>query len=89
MKVGDLVIHTTGDIGIVQRIDYQYYGARQALKIYGDIPRGHCIRSDMVNGIGPTRDGIQNRVLVLFSSNGEIAYSYTYSNSLEVISESG
>lgn len=87
MKVGDLVIHATGDIGIVQRIDYQHYGARQAFKVY-DAKRGQCLHPKMVNGIGPTTNGIQNRVLVLFSSNGEMVYSYTYSNSLEVISES-
>jgi len=88
MKKGDLVIHSTGDMGIVQRIDYQHYGSRQAFKIYKEVPRGHCIRSNMIDGYGPTKDGIQNRVLVLFSTRGEMEYSYVPSNSLKVISES-
>jgi hypothetical protein len=87
MKKGDLVMHSTGDMGIVQRIDYQHYGARQAFKHVGR-PRGHCVNSNEADVIAPTRDGIQNRVLVLFSSKGEMEYTYVPSNSLKVISES-
>ena len=87
MKVGDLVRHITGDMGIVQRIDYQHYGSRQAFKI-SSVERGKCIRSNMVDIIAPTARGIEDRVLVLFSSREEPCYSYVPSTSLEVINES-
>ena len=83
MKVGDLVQELDGGrIGIVERVDKDFYGARQALKIYQDIPRGHCIRGSMVDGIGPTREGITDRVLILWTNDHP---SYEKSNTLEVI----
>jgi len=88
VKVGDLVRHTTGDMGIVQRIDYQHYGSRQAFKTY-PVSRGHAIRDvRKPDFIAKTKKGIEDRVLVLFSSRDEPCYSYVPSTSLEVISES-
>jgi len=91
MKIGDLVRLKKGypAIGIVTRINEQYYGARQAFKI-SNVERGKCIRPDMVDTIAPTRDGIQNRVLVLWTDD-ENAFTQSYENSvaLEVIDGSG
>ena len=75
---------TQGMIGIIERIDHDYYGATQAFKRYAEVERGKCIRSDMVDGIGPTKEGIQHRVLVLWTSRSNFA-TYEKSNTLEVI----
>ena len=87
MKIGDLVRLKKGypAIGIVTKIDEQFYGARQAFKI-SNVERGKCIRPSMVDIIAPTRDGIQNRVLVVWTDD---AFTPTYENSaaLEVIDE--
>ena len=86
MKVGDLICEiSTGRYGIVEKIDVDYYGAGQAFKIYKDIPRGKCIRPGMVDGIGPTKDGKRNRVLILFTDSYP---EYVEGNNVEVISES-
>ncbi len=89
MKVGDLVTAGNPDSapGLVLRIDREYYGARQAIKRYKTIERGKAIRSNMGDGIGPTKDGIRDRVLVLWPE-GEYSFSYEESNVLEVVSES-
>ena len=86
MKVGDLVKMRTGYSlpGFVLRIDKQHYGASTAYKI-SKVERGKCIRSNMVDFIGVTGDGIRDRVLVLWPDAG---YSYEESTKLEVISES-
>ena len=63
-EVGQLVrggIH--GDIGRVVAVDRDYHGARQAFKVYGAKP-GQVIRPGSENGIGPTKDGIRDRVKV-------------------------
>jgi len=88
MKVGDLVklIIDDGPFGFVMRIDEDHYGSRQALKIYQKIPRGMCIRGNQVDGLGPTKDGIRDRVLVLWPNHG---WEYCESTELEVLSESG
>ena len=87
MKIGDLVKLKKGypAVGIVVRIDEQYFGARQAFKI-SNVERGKCIRPGMVDIIAPTRDGIQDRVLVLWTDD---AFTQTYENSavLEVLDE--
>ena len=63
-EVGQLVRSTiTKDIGRVVHVDRDYYGARQAFKVYG-AERGQALRPSSVNGIGPTKDGIRDRVLV-------------------------
>ena len=87
MNVGDLVrLHRGHDaLGFVVKIDREHYGARQAFKVSKSKAwRGKCIRSNMVDIIAPTRDGIRDRVLVLWPDEG---YSYEESQVLEVISE--
>jgi hypothetical protein len=87
MKVGDLVRfkHNSGPHGIILKIDKDYYGARQAFKIYAKVERGKCIRGNMVDGYGPTQKGIQDRILVDWIVSG---CEYIESKQLEVISES-
>jgi len=85
VKVGDLVRQiSTGRIGIVEEVDEDYYGARQAFKIYRELPRGKCIRGNMVDGFGPTKDGIRDRVTVCWTDGLPDALD---SKDLEVISE--
>ena len=86
MKVGDLVKMKRGhsEPGFVLRIDEQHYGSSTAYKV-SKVERGKCIRSNMVDFIGVTADGIRDRVLVLWPDAG---YSYEESTKLEVISES-
>ena len=89
MKVGDLVKMKRGysTCGFVIKIDKDHYGARQAFKV-SKVERGKAIRPNMVDVIAPTRDGIQDRVLVLWSEDEEFTHSYESSSTLEVISES-
>ena len=86
MRVGDLVKMKKGYSvpGFVIKVDKDFYGAAQAFKIFKKIERGHAIRSSMVDGIGPTKDGIRDRVLVLWPDAG---YSYEDSGKLVIISE--
>ena len=90
MKVGDLVYEAaTGRHGFVERVDKDHFGARQAFKLYGGIGRGQCIRPGMENGIGPTKDGIRDRVLVLWTDSDCVGgLEYLESHEIEVISES-
>jgi hypothetical protein len=85
MKVGDLVKMRQGysTFGFIIKIDREHYGSRQAFKI-SKVERGKCIRPDMVDIIAPTRDGIRDRILVLWPDEG---YSYEESTKLEVVSE--
>ena len=84
MKVGDLVReHSTGRYGFIERIDVDYYGAQQAFKIYRKIERGKCIRPNMVDGFGPTKDGKYDRVLVCWTDD---LPGYLKSIELEVVS---
>jgi hypothetical protein len=86
MGIGDLVRETaTGRMGIVERVDRDYFGARQAFKLSKAPPRGHCIRPEMVDIIAPTRDGIRDRVLVCWTDGHP---EYLSSDKLEVLSES-
>lgn len=86
MKVGDLVRLRRGyaALGFIVKIDHEHFGARQAFKV-SKVERGKCIRPEMVDMIGPTRDGIRDRVLVLWPDEG---YSYEESQVLEVVSGS-
>jgi len=91
VKVGDVVKFKTGGngremLGTVLRLDVDFYGARQAFKIYKEVPRGNTIRSNMVDGIGPTAKGIDNRVLVLWCN--ELGYEYVMGDEVEVVCES-
>ena len=90
MKVGDLVrfkVRGLGRdmLGFVMRIDEQYFGSNTAYKI-SKVERGHCIRSNMVDIIAETADGIRDRVLVLW--NDDTGWEYCESTEIEVISES-
>ena len=68
-EVGQLVRSTiTKDIGRVVHVDRDYYGARQAFKVYG-AERGQALLPSSVNGIGPTKDGIRDRVRVQWYTN--------------------
>jgi hypothetical protein len=68
-EVGQLVRSTaTRDLGRVVAVDRDYYGARQAFKVYGAKP-GQVIRPGSENGIGPTKDGIRDRVKVQWYTN--------------------
>ena len=71
-KVGELVRSVwTNDIGRVVEVDPDYFGARQAFKVYG-AERGHAIGPGSENGIGPTKHGIRDRVMVKWYT----AYKY-------------
>ena len=83
MKVGDLVYEAaTGRYGIVEKIDKDFHGSVQAFKIYQEIPRGMCIRGNQVDGIGPTKDGKRDRVLVCWTDS---LPEYLESHELEVV----
>ena len=86
MKIGDLVKMNRGysTLGFIVKIEREHYGASQAFKV-SKVERGKCIRPEMVDIIAPTRDGIRDRVLVLWPDEG---YSYEESQKLEVVSES-
>ena len=83
MKIGDLVRHESGVIGQVFRIDEQYYGSNTAYKV-SKVERGKCIRSNMVDFIGVTADGIQDRILVLWECSD---WEYVKSGEVEVLDE--
>ena len=89
MKQGDLVrfkVRGSGRdmVGFVMRVDEQHYGASTAYKI-SKVDRGKCVRSNMVDIIAETADGIRDRILVLWSN--EVGYEYCESTDIEVISE--
>lgn len=78
-QVGDLVRHRNSkDIGLVRKVDKDYHGARQAFKVYRDVPTGKAIRPEMADGIGPTVDGIRDRLLVLWTTDytGRMRYQH-------------
>jgi hypothetical protein len=86
MKVGDLVKlkAAPGPYGFILKIDKEYYGARQAFKIYAPLERGKAVRGNMIDGYGPTQKGIQDRVLVDWITFG---CEYIESKQLEIVSE--
>ena len=68
-EVEQLVRHKwTKDVGRVVNVEPDYYGARQAFKVYG-AERGQALKPSSVNGIGPTKDGIRDRVKVRWYTN--------------------
>ena len=70
-KVGQLVrSKLTEDIGRAIDVEPDYYGARQALKVY-KAQRGQTLGPWSVNGIGPTKDGIRDRILVRWCTDYE------------------
>ena len=94
MKVGDLVRTKGSDtvggrVGIVMRIDSEYYGARQAFKM-SPRQRDECVNPadpNIVKRIELSRTAICDRVLVMFRDN--VTPEYFRSTELEVISEGG
>jgi hypothetical protein len=84
MIIGDLVYEAaTGRYGIVERIDADYHGARQAFKHVGR-PRGQCVDSTVADVLATTRRGICDRVMVCWTDGSP---EYLESHELEVVSE--
>ena len=71
-EVGQLVRGPSEDIGRVVAVDRDYYGARQAFKVY-DAQPGQVIRPGSENVIGPTKDGIRDRVTVVWYTGPHVA----------------
>jgi hypothetical protein len=84
MKIGDLVRDVGGErVGFVERIDPDYFGARQAYKVINP-ERGKAIRSNMVDYTPrPTEKGIRDRVLVCWTDGPP---EYREAVELEVVS---
>ena len=73
-----LDMYGAGSIGRVVAVDRDYYGAKQAFKVYG-AQRGQAIGPWSANGIGPTKDGIRDRVIVMWYTGpmvGGVARTY-------------
>jgi hypothetical protein len=86
VKQGDLIRdRMTGRIGVIERIDIDYFGAGQSFKHLGR-PRGQCVDSTVADIIAPTKHGKQDRVLVCWTDGHP---TYEYSKKLEVINETG
>ena len=86
MKVGDLVREKrTGRCGIVEKVDIDYYGSAQAFKLYQEVSRGCVVRGDLANGLGPTRGGKKDRILVCWTDGPPEYLEYS---ELELVSES-
>ena len=84
MIVGDLVYEAaTGRYGIVERIDVDYHGARQAFKHIGR-SREHCVDSTVADALSDTRHGICDRVMVCWTDGSP---EYLESHELEVVNE--
>ena len=62
----------TRDIGRVVSVEPDYYGARSAFKVY-HTQRGQAIRPGIETHIGPTKDGIRDRVKVQWYTDYESA----------------
>ena len=86
MKIGDLVYESsTGRYGIVERVDKDYHGSRQAFKVT-NYKRGQVIRPGMVDYVPlPTEKGINDRVMVCWTDGPP---EYLESQELEVVNES-
>ena len=78
-EVGQLVrFRASGDLGRVIKVYPDYFGAKQAFKVYG-AQRGQAIGPWSANGIGPTKDGIRDRVIVMWYTGpmvGGVARTY-------------
>ena len=78
-EAGQLVRNRhTKDLGVVRDVKPDYYGATQAFKVY-DAQPGQVIRPGSENGIGPTKDGIRDRVLVRWVTDYEKDRSWAFS----------
>ena len=68
-KDGQLIrCKLTKDMGRAIDVDPDYHGAGQAFKVYG-AQKGQALRPNSVNSIGPTKDGIRDRVKVRWYTN--------------------
>ena len=80
----------TRDIGRVVGVDPDYHGAGQAFMVYG-AEKGQAIRPGSENGIGPTKDGIRDRVKVQWYTDYENAgtsyHSWHDGKHLEIMEE--
>ena len=87
MRVGDLVIQNdTGRMGFVERVDFDYYGAKSAFKFVPTLhPRGECVDTQRPDFIGKTKRGINDRVLVHWTE-GEDVLSYLFGDEVEIVS---
>jgi hypothetical protein len=88
VKIGDLV-QWRHRVGIVMRIDEEYYGARQAFKM-SPRQRGECVNPadpNIIKRIELTTTGISDRVLIIWRDSN--VPEYIHSTELEVISEGG
>jgi len=84
MRTGDLVYEAaTGRLGIVEKIDKDFHGARQAFKHLGR-PREYCVDSTVADVVSPTQHGICDRVMVCWTDGPP---EYLESHELEVVSE--
>ena len=73
-EAGQLVRNRhTKDLGVVRDVKPDYYGATQAFKVY-DAQPGQVIQPSMANGIGPTKDGIRDRVKVRWIGDAKSGY---------------
>ena len=73
-EAGQLVQNKiTKDYGVVREVEPDYYGSRQAFKVYG-AEKGQAIKPSMANGIGPTKDGIRDRVKVRWIGDAKSGY---------------
>ena len=88
LNIGDLVKLKIDDapFGFVLHINVDYFGASQAFKVVGS-KRGECLGPNSVNAVLPTREGIRDRVLVMWCGD-QIGWEYCEGQGLEVISES-
>jgi hypothetical protein len=76
-----------GRLGVVIKVDKDYYGASQAFKRY-NWDRAKCINTMKPDGYGPTKDGIRDRALVMWSLT-TTGFEYMDSKNLEIINEEG
>ena len=83
MKPGNLVVEIeTGHMGLVIRVDKDYFGARTSWKLR--VPRGQCVGWQPGEFIGPNDQQIQDRVLVIWSTK-KYAHEYIPAEKLEII----
>jgi hypothetical protein len=91
-KIGQLVRHEkTRDIGHIEHIDADFYGASQAFKDYNS-QAGHVVGGSRATiRIGPTKDGIRDRLLVRwftdYNNAGWLGCSYNDGKNIEVMEQ--
>ena len=88
MKLGDLIREKSSSrFGFVVKVDADYYGSQAAFKFDPAIhPRGECVDTRRPDFIGPTKRGINDRVLVQWTDENSL--QYFFGDEIEVINES-